>query len=176
MHVKLMIQNNKMDICLNNMSQPMLHVHDLKRDLVVWGIRFYSLLRGAYYANLTYQEIEQPALIGDRLTISEFEKDVLLDWEVSKVFDKKDLQGVVNLRNYEGYSHADWNAAAAEYDGKLNFAKVAMKIKEKKSIFAKTTMHANKKQMKKLSFGCSDDVVICVNNKIVYSEHHRFRS
>lgn len=176
MHVKLVIQNNKMDVFLNDMSQPILHVHDLKRDPITGGIGFYSLLGGAYYANLTYQEIEQPTLIKNRYATPELQKGVLLDWEVSKVFDKKDLQGVVNLRNYEGYARADWNAAEVEYDGKLNLAKVAMKTKEKNSIFAKTTIHAKKPQMKKLSFGFSDDVVIYVNNKIVYSGHNRFRS
>ena len=176
MHVKLVIQNNKMDVFLNDMSQPILHVHDLKRDPITGGIAFYSLLGGAYYANLTYQEIEQPELIGGRFTIPELEKDVLTDWEVSKVFDKKELQGVVNIRSHQGYKLAQWNSAATEYDGKLNLAKVAMKTKEKNSIFAKTTIHAKKRQMKKLNFGFSDDVVIYVNDKIVYSGHNRFRS
>ncbi len=176
MHVKLVIYNNKMDVFLNNMSQPVLHVHDLKREPVSGGLGFYSLLGGAHYANLTYQEIEEPKLIGVSRATPELEEGVLLDWEVSKFFDKKDLNGVVNLKRHSEYASGEWSPLATEYDGKLNLAKVGMKTKEKNTVFAKTIIPSEKRQIKKLSFGFSDDVIIYVNNKVVYSGYNRFRS
>jgi hypothetical protein len=176
MHVRLIIVDGKMDVFINDMSQPILHAHDLKREVIEGGIGFHSLIGGVYYANLEYTAIESPKLISIARKVSKVENSVLTNWKVSKVFNKLDLKEVHDLKNHKAFKRTIWNSLATEYDGKLNLAKATTKTKDHNTVFVKTVITSKKKQIKKLSFGYSDEVIVFVNNKIVYSGHNKFRS
>ena len=176
MHVRLVIVDGKMDVFINDMSQPILHAHDLKRDPIAGQIGFHSLLSGVYYANLSYQEIDNPKLINASLKTPKLENTVLTNWKVSKVFNKQNLKGISSLRKLKNYKSINWSSIDIEYDGKLNLAQSAKKTKENNTVFVKTVITSMKKQIKQLSFGYSDEVTVYVNNKAVYSGHNKFRS
>lgn len=176
MHVRLVIVGGKMDVFINDMSQPVLHAHDLKREPLAGQIGFHSLLSGVYYANLSYQEIENPKLISSSVKIPELENNVLTNWKVSSVFDKQNFKGISNLRELKNYKEISWNSIDIEYDGKLNLAQSAKKTRENNIVLVKTIITSKKKEVKQLSFGYSDEVIVYVNNKAVYSGHNKFRS
>ena len=175
-HVRLIIADGKMDVFINDMSQPILHAHDLKREVIEGGIGFHSLLGGVYYANLEYTAIEKPKLISTTRKISEKENGVVTNWAISNVFNKIDLNEVHRLKKSKVFKSVIWSPLSTEYDGKLNLSKAAKKTKDHNTVFVKTVITSKKKQIKKLSFGYSDEVIVFVNNKIVYSGHNKFRS
>ena len=176
MHIRLIIFDGKMNVFINDMSQPILHVHDLKRELAAGQLGFYSLLGGAYYANFRFQEIDEPKLVSSSRIIPKLKKEVLTKWQVSNVFNKLNLKDVSNLRKLKHYKNTKWFPISTEYDGKINLAKFTTKTQENNTVFVKTVITSKKKQIKQLSFGYSDEVLVYVNNKPVYTGQNKFRS
>ena len=176
MHVRLVIIEDKMDVYINDMSQPILQAHDLKRDPITGLVGFKAMLGGAYYANLTYQETDNIKLISKSPVIPDLEKKVITNWSVSTVFNKESLKSISSLRDLKNYKNITWNSIKSEYDGKLNLARAAKKSKKNNTVFVKTIVTSKKRQIKQLKFGFSDEVSVFVNNKKVYSGQNKFRS
>ena len=104
-HVRLIIDNDRMDVFLNDMSQPILHVPELKMDPQSGGIGFRTLFGGAYYANLTYQEMNQPKLLSARVEPPATPAGTIQTWQVSSTgFASQELEGVNDLEGCTGIS------------------------------------------------------------------------
>lgn len=176
MHIRLVIVDGKMDVYINDMSQPILQADELKRAPITGQIGFKTMLGGAYFANLTYKEIEKPQLNITNNSVQNSQKGMLINWKVSEPFNNLEIEDIYNLKKHKTYKNTTWTSLATESDGKLNLAKAAKKTKDNNTVLVKTIVTSKKKQIKQLNFGYSDEVTVYVNNKIVYSGHNKFRS
>ncbi len=175
-HIRLIIADDKMDVLINDMSQPVLHVPDLKMDPIFGGLGFGTVLGGAYFANLTYQSIDEPKLVSDIEKLPEPEIGTIMHWKVSSPFGKNQLLKVNYLKDLPLSKKTDWKLLKAEYTGTLNLARVSQVSKETNTVLVKTVINSEKNQIKRLDFGYSDVAIIYVNGKIIYSGQRKFRS
>jgi len=176
MHIRLVIANNKMDIFINDMSQPILHVHDLKMETIKGGLGFNTLLGGAYFANLTYQPMDNPNLMSSMEKLPESDKGTILQWKVSSPFSKNQLSKVNNLKDFPLSKKIEWEILSTEYTGTLNLSKLSQVSKETNTVLVKAVIISEKNQIKRLDFGFSDVATVFVNDKIIYSGQRKFRS
>ncbi len=175
-HIRLVISNDKMDVFINDMSQPVLHVNDLKMDAIAGGLGFGSQLGGAYFANLTVQSMDNPNLASSIEKLPEPEIGTILQWKVSSAFDKSKLISVNNLKDFALSKNADWKSLDTEYTGTLNLSRVSQVSKQTNTVLVKVVIVSGKNQIKRLDFGYSDGAILYVNDKIIYSGQRKFRS
>ncbi|MEM7367988.1 MAG: hypothetical protein AAF587_05265 [Bacteroidota bacterium] len=177
MHLRLVIEGDKMDIYLNDMSQPILHAHDLKMDAAAGGIGFGANMGGAYYANLSYQESSgDDKLVKGTFTPPPMATGTLASWKVSEAVAEASLGTLHNLEDWDAMKQLSWADLEVEYSGLLNLAKVSSVSKTSNTILAKIEIQSDKKQLKELTFGYSDAARVFVNGQLMYAGQRRFRS
>ncbi|MGB7395846.1 MAG: hypothetical protein WA913_15785 [Pricia sp.] len=173
MHVKLVVSGEKMDVFIENMEKPILHVYNLKLGRLSGGFGFGTFLGAAYYANLTYQKIENPETIGKPDSEIKVEPNSILDWQVSKAFSEVELLGLVSL---EELNVPIEKQLKTDPMGILNLSQISKVSDDTNTILAKFTLDADKNLLKKMDFGYSDKVVVFVNGKPIYSGNNSFRT
>ena len=173
MHVKLIISDTKMDVFIDDMDTPILHVSDLKLEPKAGELGFGTFLGAAYYANLTYQEFENPNLVTEATSSGTPEKGTITDWKVSKAFSAERLKLLTSLADLDvGVA----NQLAAEASGILNLSRISQVSETTNTVLAMFTVESDSEQLKKLHFGYSDKVIVFVNGKPVYSGDNSFRT
>ena len=175
-HVRLIVAEKSMEVYVNDMSQPLLHVHDLKRNPESGMIGFWSLLGGAWYANLTYQSLENPPPLTRTVKMGPPPKGSIEEWEVSSAFNAKDLAPLYELDDFAGLDMLEWQTLPVEYTGTVNLAQVSPVTQATNTVLVKAIIASDSKQVKRMDFGYSDDVILYVNGKAIYSGQRRFRS
>ncbi len=175
-HVRLIVADDKMDVFINDMSQAVLHVNDLKHKTTEGGIGLRTLMGGAYYANLSYQSIEKPKLLSKIEKLPEVEKGTIKEWHISSAFNKTKLSSIHNLKNFEFKKETKWTKLPVEYTGTANLSKISELSKETNTVLVKAVIVSSTNQIKQLDFGYSDEASVFVNNKIIYTGHRKFRS
>jgi hypothetical protein len=175
-HVRLIVAEKSMDVYVNDMSQPLLQVHDLKRNPESGMIGFWSLLGGAWYANLTYQAMDSPPGLTQTEKKPILPEGTISEWKVSSAFNVKDLTPIHELDNFAGLDLLEWQTLPVEYTGTVNLAQISPVSQTTNTVLVKTIIHSERKQVLRLDFGYSDDALLYVNGKAVYSGQRRFRS
>lgn len=176
MHIRLVIADGQMEVFINDMSLPILPVHDLKQDALAGEIGFSASLGGAYFANLTYQEIERPVFVTSFESLPQPDKEVLQNWQISTGFTIKDIATVNQLDQFKLKNQLKWQTQAVEYSGLLNVSKTAMLSASNNTVLVKAVINADSDQIKRLDIGYSDVAKVFVNNQAVYAGQRKFRS
>ena len=175
-HVRLIVAEQSMEVYVNDMSQPLLHVAELKRNPESGMIGFWTLLGGAWYANLSYQNMESPPSLERTVKLGPPPKGSIEEWEVSSAFHAKELAPVYELDDFGGLSSLSWQTLPVEYTGTVNLAQVSPVTQAANTVLVKTTIISDRKQVKRMDFGYSDDAMLFVNGRVLYSGQRRFRS
>ena len=176
MHIRLIINEGKADVFINDMSQPFLHISDLKLSPTAGQIGFGNFLGAAYYANLTYQEMENPPLVSKVIPLPSLAKEVIPKWQVSNAFADTLLNEIEYLADFPLKKKLNWQTVPVEYTGTVNLARVSALSKASNMVLVKAIIHSDKKQLKRLDFGYSDGAVVYLNEAALYKGHNNFRS
>ena len=175
-HIRLIINEGKADVFINDMSQPFLHIPDLKLSPKAGQIGIGNFLGSAYYANLTYQKMDNPPLVSKIAALPPLEKEVIHKWQVSTAFADTLLNEINSLSDFPQKKNLNWQTLPSEYTGTINLARVSPVSKATNMVLVKAIIHSDKKQLKRLDFGYSDGAKVFVNQAIIYQGHNRFQS
>ncbi len=167
MHVKLVVQGDKADIYLDS-DKPVLHVAKLMRHRQGGAVAINSFFAPAHFANLTIEERDDVAIVGEAPPLDPLQPGAVGDWEISTPFDSKSLEGVDRLTKKEMKS-LQWAKLGAEENGVANIARVAGFGEGKDTVFARLVIDAPRREIRRLRFGFSDEAKAYVNGGIVYS-------
>ena len=176
MHIRLVIDDGKMDVFINDMSQPFLHVPDLKLSPAAGQIGLSNGSGKAYFANLTYQAIEHPTLLSKTTSVPTPAKEVISSWQVSSPFTDSLLKSVHQLDEFPLYKNTNWQKLSTEYTGTINLSRITPVSRFNNTILVKAIIRSDKNQLKRLDFGYSDVATLFVNKQAIYTGHNRFRS
>lgn len=154
----------------------------LRRDEQSGGLGVWSLF-GAYFSNFRYSEksasknnLEEPAP----------EQGVITDWNLSNAFWAHD----VNLTERPSAANTNWHTVNSEPTGLINLSRYLPENELRElpddgdfdagqaavGAFAKTVITSESDQIKKLHFGYSDNVVILLNGRPIYTGKSGFRA
>ena len=175
-HVRLIISGDQMEVFINDMSQPILPVHDLKLTAAPGGIGFGSSLSGAYFANFSYKEMTKPTLVNKTEALPEIAPEFIQNWQVSQELSSTELAKFYQLKDFYKNNTLRWQSITPEYSGMINISQVATASEETNTVLVKTIINSDKDQIKQLQFGYSDIANVYVNGKIIYSGQNIFRS
>lgn len=174
-HVRLIVYDNEMEVFINGMSQPVLKVYALKRKIQSGEIGLWTFLGGAYYANLSYQQIDQPEFIDVTARFPQDERTFIKEWSVFESFDDSLITEVSHLDAFK-LANMKWHKLSADYSGIINLSQISEVAENNNTVFAKVKIISNENQIKKIDFGYSDIASWYLNNSIIYSGDNRFQS
>lgn len=175
-HIRLVVSGGRMEVFINDMSQPILHAFDLKMDTKKGGLGFSAALSGAYYANLVYEEKENPLFMSESEEPPQAETGTITQWQVSSAFASSSLTDVVELKTFEKNTDLEWKMLPTQPSGLIHLARVSPLSEKTNTVLAKAIIISDKDQVKQMAFGYSDAVHVFVNGQIIYSGQNAFRS
>jgi hypothetical protein len=177
-HVRLVVSGRTCNVFVNDSRDPTMTVTNLRRGDTEGGIALWGLGGGAYFSNLSYTPSP------DRMPLGELppfeEPGVVLNWELSQAFDAADVDAAA-------YPAAitQWDKVHAEDPGfvlvnryRTSPAMFPMpsredmrkgRVKGAKVVFARAHIASPDAADKVLTIGYSDDIVVYLNRKPVFS-------
>jgi 3-keto-disaccharide hydrolase len=177
-HLKILVRGRTCQVFVNESKVPTLTVTNLRRGDSEGGIGLWALGGGGYFSNLRYQPLPERKPLP---SLPPFQRAGLLsDWELSPVFDAGD----VDAGQYPAFLN-QWEKVQAEEPGfvlvnryRTSPALFPMppreemrkgRVKGAKVVFARTTLPSAKGSEHLLKIGYSDDIVVYLNRKRVFS-------
>lgn len=172
MHVKIVINGVKGEVYLDNMDEPFLVIHELKRDQLAGWI---GLKAPARFANLKVSSEDSPRLKGDFKSGSSPQPGTIMEWSVSNEFDEKLLDNVTEITQ-EFYSNMEWKVLNCDNSGLANLAKISQLGEGANTVLVKQNITSSTDQLKALKLGFSDRIKVFCNGKILFSGQNEFKS
>jgi hypothetical protein len=177
-HMKLVISGRTCTVFMNNSPVPTMTVTNLRRGDSEGAIGLWGLGGGAYFSNLSYTPSQDRAPLPELLPFKE--AGILSDWELSPSFDAADVDAATYPE-----SIANWDKVRAEDPGfvmvnryRTSPAMFPMpsredmrkgRVKGAKLVFARARVVSPDSADRTLQIGYSDDIVVYLNGKPVFS-------
>lgn len=176
-HVRLLVSGLVARLFLNNAAEPSLVIPDLKLGQVKGGLGFWGHLGGGYFSNLT---VANDSTVYESTVKQQFQPGTLTNWELSETFDAVKTNPDV----YPDVARLKWERVEAENPGMVvinryrrspnidtpeRADRIRGSVAGSQVVFAKTIIHAERAETRKMNFGYSDDVVVFLNGKPIYT-------
>ncbi len=187
-HVRIEISGAGGKVYFNNSSKPVLVIDDLKRGHSRGSVGVWGFANGGYFSNFNYtiapvvDKIEKKAVT--------FANGILSSWELSEAFEVDKLDPEV-LPSGADLRAMKWEAVAAEAPGMVVidryrkgsgviqfFAARGSRVGKRpgrKGVFARATVYSDRDQVKRMSFGYSDEATVFLNSQPVFTGRSAFR-
>ena len=186
-HVKLEISGSTGKLFVNNPEKPVLIINDLKRGRSKGPVGLWGGVTGGHFANFSYTS-KNAMDASNSNKAAALDPRMIANWELSDDFSVTDINPDV-LPDAKGMK---WEKVSVESPGMLvinryrrssdvlppyvsDASKRLEIIKEKKVVFARTIIHSDYAQIKKLSFGYSDEVTVHLNGQPLFNGKSAFR-
>ena len=180
-HVKIVVGGGRAEIYLKDMETPALLVRELKREAKEGrvGLSVGNFAPG-YFSNFTFTALDNPPLKGNPPAAPAAPPGTVKSWMVSDAFDRKSLEGKYQLTPADR-EKLNWRTTGVEPNGTANLARWQGVKEGRDTVFARLVIRSDREQIKKVSFGFSDEVKVYFNDRLLYggsdiyqSRDHRF--
>jgi len=176
-HVRVVLAGLVAKLFLNNSAEPALVVSDLRLGHSQGSIGFWGREGGGYFSNLSFT----PDNATDALEVKHnFLPGTLTNWELSEMFNTAEKDPAI----YPEAHGLKWEKAEAENPGMVVINRYRRGTNEDaptretflhgpipsaRFVFARTTIHSDRDQIRKMNFGYSDEIVVYLNSKPIYA-------
>jgi len=154
----------------------------LRRHNESGGLGLWALF-GSYFSNFRYSPKDTPT---EAMSEPAPGEGVITNWNLSKAFRTAD----VNLTEAPSPGYSDWSGIKSESNGLVNLSRYLPEDDFRNmpedgdfdagqsaiGAYAKATITSDSDQIKKLHFGYSDNVVILLNGKPIFTGKSGFRA
>lgn len=179
-HVRMVVRDTRLEVSVDGET---LLFPALQRPVRAGGVGLTATGAPARFANVVVTSMEPsavPAAAGsagaqDPSGDTDTAPDLLTDWRVSSPFAESRLEPVADLDPGE-WRALRWTRAAPDLAGIVNLARHAVRSPEANTVFASTTIEAERAGPVRLRFGFSDRVTVYVNGRPVYRGRAEWRS
>ena len=174
--IKLVIADDAMEVYINDMNQPLLFIPDLERQAISSPIQLYAGgPSGFRFANLSVERSSSVSLKNRKRSNQPVAEDLITQWEVSESFELNQfLQD--NRFDFKKANGLSWKSLKVTSRGHVNLSEWALLNDKNNTSIARIALNSEKAQIKKLTYGFSDKVLIFVNGKIVHGGNDAFRT
>jgi hypothetical protein len=170
-HVKLSFSGSRGEI---EVGREVVAIPELKRAVMEGGLGLFAATEGARFANFEYRA-GPVAFHGKEAEPEKQPPGVVTSWAVSTPFAETSLAGQVDLPP-SLLSTLTWTTLPVEGNGIANFARLGGVAKDRETVMARTTIHADAAAVREIRFGYSDRVKVYLNGRLLYSGNAGFAS
>lgn len=173
-HIKIDVHGREAAFYFDDMQKPLIKVTELKRDPKAGTIGLFAGGVPTRFANVQYT-IRQPVTQAAMPVPANGTDGVITRWQVSNqvnrdLFDnKKQLTPAFK-------STFTFTTQSSEPSGTINLSKFTQPKDTGNAMVAKLIIESNVEQMKAISFGFSDYVLVFLNDKALYAGRDNFMS
>jgi hypothetical protein len=164
-HVSLAIRGERLEASVDGQ---LLVFPQLVRDPAAGAIGLMGSAGGAHYCNFEFHATDNPALNGaGGAPPDKMPEGTITRWRVSSTFPESKIDAASGLQ---------WDDITAGANGIANLATLRRREEKNNTVFAATTLHAEKAGTLRVRFGYSDRVVAFINGRPVYRGISQFGS
>jgi len=175
-HVKIIVSGRHAEMYIKEMTTPVLIISELKREIVSGGVGLrVGEFSGAYFSNFQFTAMNNPPLKGKSKAPEQALPGTVKTWMVSNAFERKSLEKKYQLASDEKQK-LRWTRLGCETSGLANLALVQGIQDGKNTAFAKVVIHSEREQVKKVTFGFSDAVMVYFNDRLIYGGNDGYRT
>ncbi len=174
MHVRLAVFGDQMEIFVDDMEHPILHVYDLKRDEKRGYLGVYGSTT-CHFANFKVTPLDTYTFKSPAKEKPKMAPGTIATWSVSEAFPVNKLTDSPTLPS-DLQGALKWQNLKSDYTGIANLAKVAAKKGDANVVLAKVVIESDRDQVKELKFSYSDRARIYLNGTALYQGQRVFRS
>ena len=174
-HIKMEISGTQARIFLDGAAQPSLAILRLKHGTSKGTLGLMGQKGGnAYFSNFKYTIDNN--LQFDPPPEEKTPLGMITEWELSQTFKASEIDFELPLEE-QGITNVTWQQAHSEPSGLVNIARYAGRSgREPDCVWARTTIRAEKDEIREFQFGYSDYVSIFLNNNILFSGNSAYTS
>ena len=190
LHVKVVVTGLEAKLFLNNAAEPSLVIPDLKQGYSTGSIGFWGQSGGGYISNVTYTPDDKKY---DPHPKHDFVNGALTAWELSEALDA----GAQNPGSYPDVHSLKWQKVEAENPGMVVIQRYRRdpnvlppsdqpgatasrslpdRIPGSKFVFARTSIHSDAHETRKMHIGYSDEVVVYLNGHPLYAGNNAYHA
>jgi hypothetical protein len=173
-HIKMDVHGRQAEIYLDEMQTPLIKVIELKRDPKAGTIALNGGGIPTRFANLQYT-IKTPVAQAALPVPANGTDGLITKWQVSNQADQK-LFADTKLLTPDVKSKFTWTTQSSEPSGTLNLAKFTQPKDTGKVMVAKLIIESDMEQVKAISFGFSDYLLLYLNDNALYFGSDPFMS
>lgn len=173
-HIKIDVHGRQAEIYFDGMQKPLIKVTELKRDPTAGTIGLNPGGIPTRYANLQYT-IRQPVTQGVIPVPANGADGLITKWQVSNQVNQKLFENKKQLTP-AFKSTFSWTTQNSEASGVINLSKFTQPKDTGMAMVAKLVIESKVEQVKAISFGFSDYVVVYLNDKALYAGRDNFMS
>ncbi len=169
--IRINVLDNQADIYFNDMTEPIVKVTDLKRELSSGEVGINSG-PPVHFANFKYST-ENPILV-KREPQNKVEQDpgLITSWKISNTLTDSLILSETTLKT----KGLKWDTYPTEESGLLNISRFRNVTQTERTVLANITIDAEQETTKELQFGYTDNIRVFVNGQIVYGGRNDYRS
>jgi len=176
-HVRLEFSGAQARVFVGDAQAPSLVVDHLAREPAAGGIALLAATGGSsFFSNFRCHPDD--SLVFDPPRPVDIPPGMIRRWEISQVFK---LARLDPERPYSEQSigSVSWTPIEAEQAGRIDFCRWVARPQGEQSmpdaVFARTTIHARKDEVRPIIFGYSDAVSFFLNGRLLYSGQSAYR-
>ncbi len=176
LHLHMIIKGSQAEIYFDNEKEPAFFISSLKRPVASGGlILFNESETTVRYANFSYEKTDDIVLKSPPRSVPQLSSNVFTVWQVSSPFDESRVinKPLLNTANFSGLA---WQKLNTTDQGIADLSQLSSVVSKKNTVFARLIIHANKRELKKFSFGFSDRARLYFNKRLLYSGENNYRS
>lgn len=175
MHVKLIVLEERMEVYIDDMTEPLIYVPKLKRATRTGEIGFTTNRSFVRLANLSVTPSDAVQLKTSATPLPEPEAGTITSWQVSDLVSPAKILDQAQKQSLD-LSSLGWKSMDVEYTGTLNLAKTGPRTEEKNAVFTKIELSSDRQQSKPFHFGYSDKVHVFCNGQLLYAGDNTYRT
>jgi hypothetical protein len=173
-HIKIDVHGREAEIYFDDMQKPLIRATELKRDPAAGTIALNGGGIPTRYANLQYT-IKQPVTQAAMPVPANGADGLVTQWQVSNQVSRKLFENKKQLAP-AFKSTFTWTTQSSEASGTINLSRFTQPKDTGNAMVAKLTIESKVEQVKAISFGFSDYVVVYLNDKALYAGRDNFLS
>ncbi|MDH5605086.1 MAG: DUF3471 domain-containing protein [Cyclobacteriaceae bacterium] len=174
-HIKLEISGDKARLFWDDRELPALSVVELKRAQKEGKITLRAMGAPVHFANFQYTKSVPE--VEDTPTPAPSKKGTITNWKVSEGFGREVFYGVTVIDDKLKKS-MNWKEVKSEESGLVNLSEYvgSSNTSLKSTTVARVIIHSDKEEIKRFSFGFSDEARVYFNDRLIFEGKDSFLS
>ncbi|HSU28830.1 MAG TPA: hypothetical protein VLJ68_10640, partial [Chitinophagaceae bacterium] len=176
LHVKMLIKGTEAELYLDNNSEPVAFIKELKMGQHPGSIGVESGVGNVYFSNFTYSKTDD-VVFKSKPTVTNpaTVPGTIGSWQVSTIFKESDIKSK-NQFDEKWLNSFTWRSLKTEKGDFINISRLATVADSINTVLVKLVVNADKDQIKRLDIGYSDRVKAFCNGNAMYSGNSSFRT
>jgi len=178
-HLRVDVEGRRATVFVGDATVPTMVVQELKGPRTIGAIGVFEGTPGGssdsvLFSNFRYTP--RAPVVTPTTAASSTNAGVIRHWSLSAAVPVDRSATIDSLPSVVRTDRTAWQSVEAEPNGVLNFARYRAMAGPRTLVVARTVIHADRAELRRLSFGYSDDVTLFLNGRPLYAGRNGYQA